>query len=179
MVEDLRDESDHEHPTRLVIIPRSNRVDVEGLMSHLFATTDLERSYRVNFNMIGLDGKPAVKNLMTILKEWLIFRLSTVKRRLQFRLDKVLARLHVLEGLLVAFMNIDEVIAIIREADDPKMSLMERFKLSELQADAILEIKLRHLAKLEEIKLRGEVDELSKERDYLQRILASDKLLRT
>jgi len=179
MVEDLRDESDHEHPTRLVIIPRSNRVDVEGLMSHLFATTDLERSYRVNFNMIGLDGKPAVKNLMTILKEWIVFRLSTVKRRLQFRLDKVLARLHVLEGLLVAFMNIDEVIAIIREADDPKMSLMERFKLSELQADAILEIKLRHLAKLEEIKLRGEVDELSKERDYLQRILASDKLLRT
>ena len=146
MVEDLRDESDHEHPTRLVIIPRSNRVDVEGLMSHLFATTDLERSYRVNFNMIGLDGKPRVKSLLTILHEWLIFRLSTVKRRLQYRLDKVLDRLHVLEGLLIAYLNIDEVIAIIREADNPKLALMARFALSERQADAILEMKLRHLA---------------------------------
>lgn len=178
MVEDLRDESDHEHPTRLVIIPRSNRVDVEGLMSHLFATTDLERSYRVNFNMIGLDGKPSVKNLLTILQEWLVFRLVTVKRRLQYRLDKVLDRLHVLEGLLIAYLNIDEVIALIREADEPKLALMKRFKLSERQADAILEMKLRHLAKLEEIKLRSEHDELSKERDYLQDILASEEKLR-
>lgn len=178
MVEDLRDESDHEHPTRLVIIPRSNRVDAEGLMSHLFATTDLERSYRVNFNMIGLDGKPAVKNLLTILNEWLIFRLSTVKRRLQYRLDKVLDRLHVLDGLLIAYLNIDEVIAIIREADQPKQALMTRFMLSERQADAILEMKLRHLAKLEEIKLRAEHDELSTERDYLQKVLASEQRLR-
>ena len=179
MVEDLRDESDHEHPTRLVIIPRSNRVDVEGLMSHLFATTDLERSYRVNFNMIGLDGKPRVKNLLVILQEWLVFRLGTVKRRLQYRLDKVLDRLHVLEGLLVAYLNLDEVIAIIREEDNPKQALMARFMLSERQADAILDMKLRHLAKLEEFKLRSELDELSLERDYLQKILGSDRRLRT
>lgn len=178
MVDDLRDESDHEHPTRLVIIPRSNRVEVEGLMLHLFATTDLERSYRVNFNMIGLDGKPRVKNLLTILQEWLIFRLSTVKKRLQYRLDKVLDRLHVLEGLLIAYLNIDEVIAIIREADDPKQSLIARFMLSERQADAILDMKLRHLAKLEEYKLRAELDELNTERDYLQKILASESRLR-
>jgi topoisomerase-4 subunit A len=178
MVEDLRDESDHEHPTRLVIIPRSNRVEAEGLMSHLFATTDLERSYRVNFNMIGLDGKPRVKNLLTILQEWLVFRISTVKRRLQYRLDKVLDRLHVLEGLLIAYLNIDEVIALIRESDEPKQALMARFKLSERQADAILEMKLRHLAKLEEFKLRAEHDELSKERDYIQQILGSEERLR-
>ena len=178
MVEDLRDESDHEHPTRLVIIPRSNRVDAEGLMSHLFATTDLERSYRVNFNMIGLDGKPRVKNLLTILQEWLVFRIGTVKRRLQFRLDKVLDRLHVLEGLLIAYLNIDEVIAIIREEEEPKLALMRRFDLSERQVEAILEMKLRHLAKLEEIKLRAEHDELSKERDYLESILASESKLR-
>ena len=179
MVEDLRDESDHEHPTRLVIIPRSNRVDVEGLMSHLFATTDLERSYRVNFNMIGLDGKPRVKNLLVILQEWLVFRLSTVKKRLQYRLDKVLDRLHVLEGLLVAYLNLDEVIAIIREEDNPKQALMARFMLSERQADAILDMKLRHLAKLEEFKLREELDELVTERDYLQQILGSERRLRT
>lgn len=179
MVEDLRDESDHEHPTRLVIIPRSNRIDVDGLMSHLFATTDLERSYRVNFNMIGLDGKPRVKSLLTILQEWLIFRLSTVKRRLQYRLDKVLDRLHVLEGLLVAYLNLDEVIAIIREEDNPKQALMARFMLSDRQADAILDMKLRHLAKLEEFKLRGELDELTKERDYIQQILGSERRLRT
>lgn len=179
MVEDLRDESDHEHPTRLVIIPRSNRVDVDGLMSHLFATTDLERSYRVNFNMIGLDGKPRVKSLLAILQEWLIFRLAIVKRRLQYRLDKVLDRLHVLEGLLIAYLNIDEVIAVIREAENPKLALMKRFMLSDRQADAILEMKLRHLAKLEEIKLRAEHDELSAERDYLQQVLASDSRLRS
>ncbi|CEG59074.1 DNA topoisomerase IV subunit A [Legionella fallonii] len=178
MVEDLRDESDHEHPTRLVIIPKSNRVDVEGLMSHLFATTDLERSYRVNFNMIGLDGKPRVKGLLTILNEWLTYRLATVKRRLQYRLEKVLDRIHVLEGLLIAYLNIDEVIAIIREHDNPKEGLIARFNLSERQAEAILEMKLRHLAKLEEIKLRGELEELSVERDNLQRTLASESRLR-
>lgn len=178
MVDDLRDESDHEHPTRLVIIPRSNRVDIEGLMSHLFATTDLERSYRVNFNMIGLDGKPQVKPLMSILNEWLTFRLETVKKRLQYRLDKVLDRLHVLEGLLIAYLNIDEVIAIIREEDEPKSALMARFNLSERQAEAILEIKLRHLAKLEEIKLRAELDELAQERDRLIAILNNPSQLR-
>ncbi len=178
MVEDLRDESDHEHPTRLVVIPRSNRVHMDALMSHLFATTDLERSYRVNFNMIGLNGKPGVKNLMAILQEWLVFRLETVKRRSQFRLDKVLERLHILEGLLIAFLNIDEVIAIIREAEVPKEALMSRFQLTERQAEAILEIKLRHLAKLEEVKLRAEHDELSALRDHLQQILASEQRLR-
>lgn len=179
MLEDLRDESDHEHPTRLVIIPRSNRVDVNGLMSHLFATTDLERSYRVNFNMIGLDGRPRVKNLLTILKEWLVFRLSTVTKRSQYRLDKILDRLHVLEGLLIAYLNIDEVIAIIRESDDPKLELMHRFNLSDRQADAILDMKLRHLAKLEEMKLRADMDELITERDSLQLILSDDMRLRT
>lgn len=179
MVEDLRDESDHEHPTRLVIIPKSNRVDVEGLMSHLFATTDLERSYRVNFNMIGLDGKPRVKGLLRILTEWLEYRLTTVKRRLEHRLAKILERIHVLEGLLIAYLNIDEVIAIIREHEHPKQGLMARFNISERQAEAILETKLRHLAKLEEIKLRGELDELNAERDNLQKILSSDARLRT
>lgn len=178
MVEDLRDESCHEHPTRLVIVPRSNRVDLDALMSHLFATTDLERSYRVNFNMIGLDGKPRVKNLLTILQEWLIFRKKTVTRRLQFRLDKVLERLHVLEGLLIAYLNIDEVIHIIREHDDPKSALMARFSLSQRQADAILDMKLRHLAKLEEFKLREESEALILERDELQQILSHDHLLR-
>jgi topoisomerase-4 subunit A len=178
MVEDLRDESDHEHPTRLVIIPRSNRIDAEGLMSHLFATTDLERSYRVNFNMIGLDGKPRVKGLLTILNEWLVYRLSTVKKRLEYRLEKVLERIHVLEGLLIAYLNIDEVIAIIREEDNPKQALMARFAITERQAEAILEIKLRHLAKLEEMKLRGELDELALERDALQAILASESRLK-
>lgn len=178
MVEDLRDESDHEHPTRLVIIPRSNRVDADGLMSHLFATTDLERSYRVNFNMIGLDGKPRVKSLLAILSEWLVYRVGVVKRRLEYRLAKVLERIHVLEGLLIAYLNIDEVIAIIREHDNPKQGLIARFNLSERQAEAILEMKLRHLAKLEEIKLRGELDELATERDNLQDILASERKLK-
>ncbi|MDD3517295.1 MAG: DNA topoisomerase IV subunit A [Chromatiales bacterium] len=174
MVEDLRDESDHEHPTRLVITPRSNRVDVDGLMNHLFATTDLERSYRVNLNIIGLDGRPQVKDLRTLLGEWLSFRIETVRRRLQWRLDKVEKRLHILEGLLIAFLNIDEVIAIIRNNDEPKPVLMERFDLSDVQAEAILELKLRHLAKLEEMKIRGEQDELAAERDHLQKILGSD-----
>jgi len=168
MVEDLRDESDHENPTRLVITPRSNRVDVENLMQHLFATTDLERTYRVNMNMIGLDGRPQVKSLVAILKEWLSFRLETVRRRLQWRLDKVEKRLHILAGLLVAYLNIDEVIRIIRNNDEPKPVLMKTFKISDIQAEAILELKLRNLAQLEEMKIRGEQDELEQERDNLQ-----------
>ncbi|PPD05489.1 MAG: DNA topoisomerase IV subunit A [Methylobacter sp.] len=177
MIEDLRDESDHETPTRLLIIPKTKRLDVESVMSHLFATTDLEKSYRVNLNMIGLDGRPQVKNLRQILTEWLLFRTETVKRRLQHRLDKVLARLHILAGLLIAFLNIDEVIAIIRHEDEPKPVLMARFGLTDIQAEAILELKLRHLAKLEEIKIRGEQDDLMKERESLEQILASkDKL---
>ncbi len=179
MVADLRDESDHENPTRLVIVPRSNRIDTEMLMSHLFATTDLERSYRINLNLIGLDGRPAVKDLCTLLKEWLQFRIATVTRRLQYRLDKVLDRLHILDGLLVAYLNIDEVIAIIRREDEPKPVLMKRFQISERQAEAILELKLRHLARLEEMKIRGEQEELTEERDTLQKTLASKRRLRT
>lgn len=179
MIEDLRDESDHENPTRLVIVPKSNRIDVESVMAHLFASTDLERSYRINLNMIGLDGRPRVKNLLEIIQEWLVFRRITVRRRLQYRLDKVLTRLHLLEGLLIAFLNIDEVIRIIREEEFPKKSLIEKFSLSEEQAEAILEIKLRHLAKLEEMKIRGEQDELAKERDELEKILGSEVRLTT
>ncbi|MFC3093769.1 DNA topoisomerase IV subunit A [Alteromonas sediminis] len=179
MVSDLRDESDHENPTRLVITPRSNRVDVEQLMQHLFATTDLEKSYRVNLNMIGLDGRPQVKDLRQILTEWLQYRRQTVVRRLQHRLDKVLARLHILEGLLIAFLNIDEVIAIIRYEDEPKAELMSRFNLSDKQAEAILELKLRHLAKLEEMRIRGEQDELEEERQKLEQLLGSDRRLKT
>ncbi|MCB1792768.1 MAG: DNA topoisomerase IV subunit A [Gammaproteobacteria bacterium] len=178
-VEDLRDESDHENPTRLVIVPRSNRVDSERMMLHLFATTDLERSYRVNLNMIGLDGRPQVKDLRTILTEWLEFRFTTVRRRLQFQLDKVLERLHLLEGLMVAFLNLDEVIRIIRSEDEPKPVLMKRFDLSELQADFILDTKLRHLARLEEMKIRAEQDKLSKERDELQKTLGSNQRMKT
>ncbi|KAB8312481.1 DNA topoisomerase IV subunit A [Erwinia endophytica] len=175
MVEDLRDESNHENPTRLVIVPRSNRVDLEQVMNHLFATTDLEKSYRINLNMIGLDNRPAVKNLLEIISEWLVYRRETVRRRLSFRLEKVLKRLHILEGLLIAFLNIDEVIHIIRNEDEPKPELIARFGISETQAEAILELKLRHLAKLEEMKIRGEQDELAKERDQLQGILASER----
>ena len=179
MVDDLRDESDHEYPTRLVITPRSNRVDVEQLMSHLFASTDLEKNYRINLNMIGTDGRPAVKNLKSILVEWLEFRRQTVIRRLEWRLDKVRKRLHILEGLLIAFLNIDEVIAIIRNNDEPKPVLMERFKLSDPQAEAILELKLRHLARLEEMNIRGEQDELAQERDKLEALLNSPRRLTT
>ncbi|WEM41970.1 DNA topoisomerase IV subunit A [Photobacterium sp. DA100] len=179
MVEDLRDESDHENPTRIVIVPRSNRVDSEQLMNHLFASTDLEKSFRVNLNMLGLDARPQVKGLVQILNEWLQFRRTTVRRRLQHRLDKVNARLHILEGLLAAYLNIDEVIEIIRTEDDPKAELMSRFDLTVIQADAILEIKLRQLAKLEEIKIRGEQDELSKERDHLEKLLGSERRLNT
>ena len=179
MVADLRDESDHENPTRLVIIPRSNRVDLEALMSHLFATTDLERSYRINLNIIGVDGRPGVKALDTILREWNGFRVATVRRRLQHRLEKVLARLHILDGLLIAFLNIDEVIAIIRHEDEPKAELMRRFGLTDIQAEAILDLKLRHLARLEEMKIRGEQNDLARERDELEKILGSEARLKT
>jgi topoisomerase-4 subunit A len=179
MVADLRDESDHEKPTRLVIVPRSNRVDTAQLLSHLFATTDLERTYRVNLNLIGVDGKPQVKSLGGILKEWLGFRMETVTRRLQHRLDKVLERLHLLEGLLIAYLNIDEIIAIIREQEKPKAVLMQRFALSDLQADAILDLKLRHLAKLEEHRIQAEQEALADERDKLELLLGSKARLRT
>jgi topoisomerase IV subunit A len=179
IVEDLRDESDHENPTRLVIVPRSNRVDIEQLMSHLFATTDLERTYRVNFNVIGLSGKPQVKNLKELLTEWLTYRIETVRKRLEYRLDKVNDRLHILDGLLIAYLNIDDVIQIIREEDKPKEALMLRFGITDVQAHAILEIKLRQLAKLEEFKIRAEQQELSDERDGLEKILNSKQRLRT
>ena len=179
MVVDIRDESDHENPTRIVIVLRSNRVDVSALMAHLFATTSLENSYRVNLNIIGTDGKPQVKNLVGLLKEWLAYRIDMVKRRLRYRLDKILARLHILQGLMIAYLNIDEVIRIIREADEPKLALMKKFKLSIEQAEAILEIKLRQLAKLEETNIRAEQDELSKEREELEQILESPKRLKT
>ncbi|MDF0534081.1 DNA topoisomerase IV subunit A [Shewanella yunxiaonensis] len=179
MVTDLRDESDHENPVRLVIVPRSNRVDCAQLMAHLFATTDLEKGYRVNLNVLGLDGRPQVKGLKQLLTEWLSFRTTTVRRRLEFRLDKVLSRLHILEALMIAFLNIDEVIEIIRFNDEPKAELMRRFSLSDKQAEAILELKLRHLAKLEEMKIRGEQDELEKEREQLQLLLSSERRLKT
>lgn len=177
MVADLRDESTHEEPTRLVIVPRSNRVDIEALMNHLFATTDLEKSARVNMNLIGLDGRPQVMGLDRLLDEWLSFRRTTVKRRLTHRLTRVEDRLHILEGLLIAYLDLDEVIRIIREEDEPKASLIERFGLSERQAESILELRLRHLAKLEEMKLKGEQDELERERQKLQKLLGSEKAL--
>ena len=178
-VDNLRDESDHETPTRLVIIPRSNRVDADMLMGHLCATTDLERSFRVNLNMIGLNGRPEVKNLRDILNEWLGFRFDTVRRRLEFRLNKVNDRLHVLDGLLIAFLNLDEVIRIIREEDDPKPALITRFNLSDIQADYILDTRLRQLARLEEMKIRSEQQKLEAERQQLERVLGSDARLKT
>ncbi|MAT91517.1 MAG: DNA topoisomerase IV subunit A [Halioglobus sp.] len=179
MVADLRDESDHENPTRLVIVPRSNRVDLDSLMSHLFASTDLERSYRVNLNMIGIDGRPGVKGLDGILREWLKFRTETVRRRLEYRLERVEKRLHILEGYLVAYLNIDEVIHIIRTEDKPKPALMQRFGITDVQAEAILELKLRNLAKLEEMNIRAEQKELGEERDSLQQTLGSAARLKT
>ncbi|MFZ7199767.1 DNA topoisomerase IV subunit A [Avibacterium avium] len=179
MVEDIRDEADHNNPIRIVLVPRSNRVDTDALMAHLFATTDLEKSYRVNMNMIGLDNKPAVKNLLQILTEWLTFRRTTVTRRLQHRLDKVLNRLHILQGLMIAFLNIDEVIAIIRNEDKPKQELMARFNLSDEQAEAILNLRLRQLAKLEEHELQAEQDKLEQERLNLEQILGSERRLNT
>ena len=178
LISDLRDESDHENPTRLVIIPRSNRVDVESLMDHLFATTDLERTYRVNLNMIGLNGRPQVKGLLQILNEWLVFRTDTVKLRLQHRLERINTRLHLLEGLIIVYLNLDEIIRIIRKEDEPKPILMKKFRLSEDQADAILDTKLRHLAKLEEIQIRKEQDNLSKEKDDIEKTLSSSARLK-
>ncbi len=178
LLEDVRDESDHENPVRVVLIPRSNRVDVEEMMNHLFATTDLEKSYRVNFNVIGLDGKPQVKNLRVLLVEWLSFRTETVRRRLQHRLDRVTRRLHLLAGLLIAYLNLDEVIRIIRTEEKPKPALIARFQLSEEQAEAILETKLRHLARLEEMKIRGEQEELEKEQKRIEGILGSKAKLK-
>ncbi len=179
LVEDLRDESDHENPTRLVIVPRSNRVDVDALMGHLFATTDLERTYRVNMNVIGLDGRPGVLNLRELLSEWLVFRTHTVRRRLEYRLEAVMARLHKLDGLLIAFLNLDEVIRIIRTEDEPKPVLMARFDLSEIQADYILDTRLRHLARLEEMKIRTEQETLETERKGLEKTLGSERRLKT
>lgn len=178
-IEDVRDESGKDNATRLVIIPRSNRVDFDDVMSHLFATTDLQKNYRVNMNMIGLDGKPAVKGLVQILTEWLAFRRQTVTRRLNFRLDKILNRLHILEGLMIAYLNIDEVIEIIRNEDEPKTVLMARFNLSDTQAEAILNLRLRHLAKLEEHELQAEQAKLKEEKDYIQAILGSERRLNT
>ena len=178
MVENIRDESDHEHPTRIVIVPKSNRVDLVQVMNHLFATTDLERTYRVNLNIIGLDGKPRVMSLKDLLEEWVKYRIDTVTRRLQWRLEKVKSRLHVLEGLLIAYLNLDEVIRIIRREEEPKPVLMKRFQITEIQADAILDTRLRHLAKLEEMKIRGEQDELAAEQDRLDKLLGSKAKLR-
>lgn len=179
MLADLRDESDHENPTRLILVPRSNRVDVDALMGHLYASTDLEKNHRVNMNMIGIDGKPAVKSIREIIKEWLNFRLITVRRRLQHRLDKVESRLHLLDGLLVAFLNLDEVIHIIRTEDKPKAVLIQRFSLTETQADYILDTRLRQLARLEEMKIRAEQEELKKEKEQLELVLGSAVRLKT
>ncbi len=179
MVSDLRDESDHETPTRFVIVPRSNRVDLEGLMSHLFATTDLEKNYRVNVNVIGIDNRPQVKPLNRFISEWLEFRTETTRRRLEYRLGKVNDRLHLLEGMLIAFLNIDEVIRIIRNEDEPKQELMKRFGLTEVQANYILDTKLRQLARLEEMKIKGEQDELAKEKADLEKTLGSARRLKS
>jgi topoisomerase IV subunit A len=179
MLVDLRDESDHENPTRLVLVPRSNRIDVERLMSHLFATTDLERSFRVNLNVIGLDMRPRVKGLAELLREWLVFRQATVTRRLEYRLAKIEQRLHILAGLLIAYLNIDEVVRIVREEDNPRNELMARFALSEIQANAILDLRLRQLARLEEIKLTTERDELDAEKADIDKTLKSKARLKT
>ena len=179
MVVDLRDESDHENPTRLVIVPKSNRIDLSSLMSHLFSTTDLERNYRVNMNMIGIDGRPQVKDIAVILKEWLSFRRETVRKRLEYRLDKILNRLHLLDGLLIAFLKLDQVIKIIRTEDQPKKVLMKKFKLSELQTDYILDTKLRQLARLEEVKIKTEQKELNIEREDIEKTLKSSSRMKT
>ncbi|QIK37910.1 DNA topoisomerase IV subunit A [Caldichromatium japonicum] len=178
MIEDFRDESDHEYPTRLVIVPRSNRVDGERLMAHLFATTDLERSYRVNLNLIGLNGRPRVMNLRELLTEWLVFRTETVRRRLQHRLEKVLERLHLLEGLLRALLDLDLVVEIVRTEDEPKPVLMARLGLTEAQAEFVLNTRLRQLARLEELKIRAEQSELGEERARLEELLRDEGALR-
>lgn len=179
MVVDLRDESDHENPTRLIIVPKSNRVDTDTLMSHLFSSTDLERNYRVNMNMIGVDGRPQVKNLLGIVKEWLVYRKDTVRKRLEYRLEKILSRLHLLDGLLIAFLNLDEVIHIIRTEEKPKAVLMQRFDLSETQADYILDTRLRQLARLEEMKIKSDQEELNREREDIEKTLGSDARMKT
>ena len=179
MVVDIRDESDHENPTRIIIVPKSNRVNKETLMSHLFATTDLEKNHRVNFNVIGVDKRPQVKDIVSLLKEWLKFRTETVKRRLEYRLNQLLDRLHILDGLLIAFLNIDEVIKIIREKDKPKPALIKKFKISDFQAEAILNLRLRQLAKLEEMKIKAEQKELNAERKKIEQILDSSARLKT
>ena len=179
MLADLRDESDHENPTRLVLVPRSNRVDVDRLMNHLFASTDLQKSYRVNLNIIGLNQRPQVKNLAVLIKEWLTYRQETVRRRLQFRLEKINERLHILDGLLIAYLNLDEVIRIIREEESPKAALRKKFKLSDVQANAILDLRLRQLAKLEEIKLNADKDDLEGEKTDLEKTLKSKARLKT
>ena len=179
MVVDIRDESDHENPTRIAIVPKSNRVDIEAVMSHLFATTDLEKNYRVNFNMIGINKRPQVKNIVTLLKEWLQFRTLTVKKRLQYRLDKIIDRVHILDGLLIAYLNIDEVIKIIREKDKPKPALIKIFKITDVQAEAILNLRLRQLAKLEEISIKAEQEQLNAERKTLEQLLKSSARLKT
>ncbi|MFH2130319.1 MAG: DNA topoisomerase IV subunit A, partial [bacterium] len=179
MVADLRDESDHESPTRLVIVPRSNRVNVEQLMKHLFVTTDLERTYRINLNVIGLDGRPQVKNLTAMLQEWLTFRTGIVQKRLRYRLEKVKERLHLLEGFMIAFLNLDEVIRIIRNEDYPKKVIQKTFNLSDFQTEAILELRLRQLAKLEEHKIKEEQDNLSKERNQLEKTLGAESNIKT
>ncbi len=179
MVVDLRDESDHENPTRIVVMPKSNRVDISGLMRHLFATTDLERTYRVNFNVIGIDGRPRVRPLVEMLNEWLKFRTDTVLRRLKFRLDKILDRLHILAGLMIAYLNIDEIIKIVRTEERPKQALIKKYKLSDRQADAILDLRLRQLARLEEIKITGEQDELNAQRAGLEKTINSKARLKT
>ena len=172
MLEDIRDESDHENPVRLLLVPRSPRVDTDALMAHLFATTDLERALRVNLNVIGEDGRPRVRDLRGMLVEWIGFRRATLRRRLKHREDRVSMRLHVLEGLMIAYLNLDEVIAIVRTADDPRSRLMERFHLSREQADGVLNIRLRNLARIEEEKLLAEQDELQAEREGLRATLA-------
>ena len=179
MVVDIRDESDHENPTRIAIVPKSNRVDIEAVMSHLFATTDLEKNYRVNFNMIGINKRPQVKDIVTLLKEWLQFRTLTVKKRLQYRLDKIIDRVHILDGLLIAYLNIDEVIKIIREKDKPKPALIKIFKITDVQAEAILNLRLRQLAKLEEISIKAEQEQLNAERKTLEQLLRSSARLKT
>ncbi len=175
MISDMRDESDHEDPTRLVVIPRSRRVDVDALTDHLFATTDLEKSYSFNMNMIGINGRPQVKNLLDILTEWLEYRADTVRRKLNYRLEKILDRLHILEGFLIVYLNIDEVIKIIRNSDHPKKDLIKAFDLTEIQAKAILEIRLRQLAKLEEIKIKTELEALTSQKDELEKILGNEE----
>ena len=179
MIVDLRDESDEGNPTRLVLVPKSNRIDKDAVMNHLFATTDLQKNYRVNMNIIGLNGKPQVRDIKSVLKEWLNFRTETVKRRLQYRLDWVLDRLHILEGLMAIYLNIDEVIHIIRNEDEPKKVLQKKFKLSTIQVEAILEIRLRQLAKLEEIKIQEEQGKLDSERKDLETTLSSKARLKT